>query len=59
MLAGDLQMKKMLKQSPTYLIVGDSRVGKSSLFNHIRGVALKAVQSSEDDDIQLVSVYAD
>jgi putative ribosome biogenesis GTPase RsgA len=43
MLAGDLQVKKM-KKAPTYLIVGDSRVGKSSIFNYIRGLALKAVE---------------
>lgn len=63
MLAGDLQVKKM-KKAPTYLIVGDSRVGKSSLFNHIRGFAMRAVQKinkegEEEGDVELVSIYAD
>lgn len=48
MLAGDLQVKKM-KKAPTYLIVGDSRVGKSSLFNYVRGFALKAVEKKDEE----------
>lgn len=39
MLQGDLVTQKLL--SAAIVIVGDSRVGKSTLFNHLKDVPMK------------------
>lgn len=41
MLAGDLIVAK-LAGNENVLLVGDTRVGKSSLFNYLRGLSLRA-----------------
>lgn len=40
MLAGDLKAKKLKKSA--ILLAGDTRVGKSSFFNILRGLSLRA-----------------
>ena len=57
MLAGDLIVAK-LAGNENVLLVGDTRVGKSSLFNYLRGLSLRA-KETKDCDIELISDYAD
>lgn len=45
MFAGDLGIKKT--KSKVIMIVGDTRVGKSTLFNYIVGVPLIGVQTED------------
>lgn len=41
MFAGDMAIENVKKKS--ILIVGDSRIGKSTLFNYMSGINLKGV----------------
>lgn len=49
MLAGEIQIRKIKKKA--ILIVGDTRVGKSTLFNHLLKIPLKGVQIDEGLDV--------
>jgi putative ribosome biogenesis GTPase RsgA len=55
MFAGDLEMKKLLKKK-AIIIMGDSRAGKSTLFNHLLKVPMEGVKLGRRD-VQLKIIF--
>ena len=47
MFAGDLLVQKLGRHA--IFLVGESRIGKSTLFNLLQGFQLEAIQSDEED----------
>lgn len=53
-----LKGERTLKELPSHniAIIGDSRIGKSTLFNYLNGVRLEAKVNDEDGDYVLAKV---